>query len=88
MIVRLGGDIEEQQKAFKDLILLFILGGLLVYMVMASQFESLVDPFIVMFSVPFAWTGVAFGLLLSGVSLSVLAFLGLVMLGGSWSITP
>ncbi len=82
VIVRLGGDIEEQQKAFKDLILLFILGALLVYMVMASQFESLVDPFIVMFSVPFAWTGVAFGLLLSGVSLSVLAFLGLVMLGG------
>ena len=82
MIVRLGGDIEEQQKAFKELILLFILGGLLVYMVMAAQFESLIDPFIVMFSVPFAWTGVAFGLLVSGVSLSVLAFLGLVMLAG------
>ena len=82
VIVRLGGDIEEQQKAFKELILLFILGGLLVYMVMAAQFESLIDPFIVMFSVPFAWTGVAFGLLVSGVSLSVLAFLGLVMLAG------
>ena len=82
MIVRLGGDIEEQQKAFKELILLFILGALLVYMVMAAQFESLLDPFIVMFSVPFAWTGVAFGLLFTGVSLSVLAFLGLVMLAG------
>ena len=53
-----------------------------MYMVMAAQFESLLDPFIVMFSVPFAWTGVAFGLLLTGVSLSVLAFLGLVMLAG------
>ena len=82
MMVNLGGDIEEQQKAFKELILLFILGGLLVYMVMAAQFESLLDPFIVMFSVPFAWTGVAFGLLFTGVSLSVLAFLGLVMLAG------
>ena len=45
VIVRLGGDIEEQQKAFKELVLLFILGGLLVYMVMAAQFESLLDPF-------------------------------------------
>ena len=80
--VNLGADIEEQAKAFRELLLLFILAGLLVYMVMASQFESLIDPFIVIFSVPFAFTGVAFGLLLSGVHLSILAFLGLVMLAG------
>ncbi len=80
--VNLGSDVEEQAKAFGGLILLFILGGLLVYMVMAAQFESLVDPFIIMFSVPFAFTGVSFGLFLGGVNLSILSFLGLVMLVG------
>lgn len=80
--VSLGSDIEEQAKAFKELLLLFLLGGSLVYMVMAAQFESFLDPFIVMFSVPFAFTGVSFGLFLGGVNLSVLAFLGLIMLVG------
>ncbi len=80
--INLGSDIEEQAKSFKELILLFLLGGLLVYMVMASLFESFLDPFIVMFSVPFAFSGVALGLFISGVNLSVLAFLGLVMLVG------
>ncbi|OGX26527.1 MAG: hypothetical protein A3J51_05860 [Omnitrophica WOR_2 bacterium RIFCSPHIGHO2_02_FULL_45_21] len=82
IVVNLGSDIEEQAKAFREMLLLFALAGLLVYMVMASQFESFLDPFIVIFSVPFAFTGVAFGLLLSGVHLSILAFLGLVMLVG------
>ncbi|MCM8782166.1 MAG: efflux RND transporter permease subunit, partial [Candidatus Omnitrophica bacterium] len=59
-----------------------LLGGILVYMVMAAQFESLIDPFIVMFSVPFSFTGVAFGLFLGGVTLSIISFLGLVMLVG------
>lgn len=80
--VNLGSDIEEQGKAFRDLLLLFVLGGLLVYMVMAAQFESFLDPFIVMFSVPFAFTGVAFGLFFGGITLSVISFLGLVMLSG------
>lgn len=80
--LNLGSDIEEQAKAFRDLMVLFILGGLLVYMVMAAQFESLMDPFIIMFSVPFAFTGVAFGLYFGGITLSVVSFLGLVMLSG------
>lgn len=80
--VNLGSDVEEQAKAFRDLIVLFMLGGLLVYMVMASQFESLLDPFVIMFSVPFAFTGVAFGLFFGGVTLSIISFLGLVMLVG------
>ncbi len=80
--INLGSDIEEQTKSFRDLLLLLVLGGILVYMVMASQFESLLDPFIVMFSVPFAFTGVAFGLFLGNVTLSVVSFLGLVMLIG------
>ncbi|MDD2703371.1 MAG: efflux RND transporter permease subunit, partial [Candidatus Omnitrophica bacterium] len=80
--VNLGSDVEEQAKAFRDLILLFCLGVVLVYMVMASQFESLIDPFIILFSVPFAFTGVIAGLYAGGVALSVISFLGLVMLVG------
>ncbi len=80
--INLGADVEEQAKSFRDLFLLFLLGALLVYMVMASQFESLLDPFIIMFSVPFAWSGVALGLLIGGVTLSIVSFIGLVMLVG------
>ena len=80
--INLGSDIEEQAKSFRDLILVFLLGGLLVYMVMAAQFESLRDPFIIIFSVPFAFSGVIFGLLFTGITLSVNSFLGLVMLAG------
>ncbi|MFA5362169.1 MAG: efflux RND transporter permease subunit [Candidatus Omnitrophota bacterium] len=80
--VNLGSDVEEQAKAFRDLVLLFCLGVVLVYMVMSAQFESLIDPFIILFSVPFAFTGVIAGLYAGGVSLSVISFLGLVMLVG------
>ena len=80
--INLGADVEEQGKSFRDLFLLFILGSVLVYMVMAAQFESLLDPFIIIFSVPFAWTGVAFGLLVGHLTLSVVSFIGLVMLVG------
>ncbi len=55
--VEFGGDVEQQGKAFRDLMLLLGLSIVLVYMVMAAQFESLVDPFIVMFAVPFAFVG-------------------------------
>lgn len=82
VFISLGADIEEQKKSFGELIQLLILGGLLVYMVMASQFESFIDPFIVIFSVPFAFTGVSLGLFLSSVNFSILAFLGLIMLAG------
>lgn len=82
VMINLGSDVQEQAKSFRDLLILFILGGLLVYMVMAAQFESLLDPFIVMFSVPFAFTGVAFGLFFGGITLSIISFLGLVMLVG------
>jgi hydrophobe/amphiphile efflux-1 (HAE1) family protein len=80
--INLGADVEEQAKSFRDLFLLFLLGTMLVYMVMASQFESLLDPFIIIFSVPFAWTGVALGLLVGGITLSMISFIGLVMLVG------
>jgi len=61
--IEFGGDAEEQGKAFKDLLFLLVLGMSLVYMVMAAQFESLLDPFIVMFAVPFTFTGVIFAFL-------------------------
>jgi HAE1 family hydrophobic/amphiphilic exporter-1 len=77
-----GGEAEEQAKAFKDLFALLILGMILVYMVMAAQFESLVDPFIIMFAVPFTFTGVILGFLFTGTTLSVMTFLGIVMLIG------
>ena len=82
IMINFGGEAEEQQKAFKDLTLLLLLGIILVYMVMAAQFESLVDPFIVMFAIPFTFTGVFLGLLLTGTTLSIITFLGIIMLMG------
>lgn len=82
VIINLGADVEEQAKSFRDLFLLFLLGALLVYMVMAAQFGSLVDPFIIMFSVPFAFTGVAFSLFVAQMTLNIASFIGLIMLVG------
>lgn len=82
IIINFGGEAEEQQKAFRDLAFLLILGIILVYMVMAAQFESLLDPFIVMFAVPFTFTGVFLGFFLTRTTLSVITFLGTVMLVG------
>jgi len=80
--INLGADVEEQAKSFRDLFLLFLLGALLVYMVMAAQFGSLIDPFIIMFSVPFAFTGVAFSLFAAQMTLNIASFIGLIMLVG------
>jgi len=82
IIINFGGEAEEQVKAFRDLLLLLVLGMILVYMVMAAQFESLVDPFIIMFAVPFTFTGVLLGFVLTGSTLNVISFLGIVMLMG------
>ncbi|MFB3918549.1 MAG: efflux RND transporter permease subunit [Candidatus Velamenicoccus archaeovorus] len=80
--INFGGEAEEQTKAFRDLALLLALGIILVYMVMAAQFESLLDPFIIMFAVPFTFTGVILGLLVTRSTLNVISFLGVVMLMG------
>jgi len=82
VMLNFGGEAEEQAKAFRDLTLLLALGIVLVYMVMAAQFESLLDPFIIMFAVPFTFTGVFLGFLLTGTTLSVITFLGIIMLMG------
>lgn len=80
--ISFGGDIEEQKKAFRDLTSLLILGIVLVYMVMASLFGNLRDPFIIMFSVPFAFSGVLYAFYLTGTTLGVISFMGVVMLMG------
>jgi len=76
------GGREEQRKSFRALTMTMLLGIVLVYMVMASQFESLLDPFIIMFALPFAMIGVIWALLLTGQTLSLPSFLGMVMLVG------
>ena len=82
IMINFGGDAEEQAKAFKDLFLLLMLGIVLVYMVMAAQFESLLDPFIIMFAIPFTFIGVILGFLLTGTTLSIITYLGIIMLMG------
>ena len=82
IILNFGGEAEEQKKAFADLALLLSLGIFLVYMVMAAQFESLLDPFIVMFSIPFTFIGVILGFILTRTTLSIITFLGIIMLMG------
>ena len=80
--VRYGGDYEEQQESFADIGMLFALIIILVYVVMASQFESLSKPFIIMMSVPFAISGVIISLWLTSTSLDMIGALGIVMLVG------
>ena len=80
--IAFGGDYEEQQKAFNELLLSFVLALVLVYMVMASLYESLRDPFVVMFSVPLAAIGVILMLLLTNTTFNVQSFIGCIMLGG------
>jgi HAE1 family hydrophobic/amphiphilic exporter-1 len=82
IIINFGGEAEEQGKAFKDLFLLLMLGIALVYMVMAAQFESLLDPFIIMFSIPFTFIGVILGFLITNQTLNIISYLGIIMLMG------
>jgi len=80
--VGFGTEVEEQQKAFNQLLLTLILALILTYAVMASQYESLKDPFIIMFSVPLAAIGVVGTLLLTGTTFSLQAYIGVIMLAG------
>ncbi len=82
VLLNIGGAYEDQQESFKDLGLLMIISLILVFIVMASQFESFTTPFVIMFSIPFAFTGVAVALFLTGTTLSLVAALGAVLLIG------
>lgn len=80
--VELGGQIKEQEESFGNLNAMFVIGLLLVFMVMASQFESLKHPFVILFTIPFSLTGVVLAFAVAGLSLSVVTFLGVIMLLG------
>ncbi|MEW5701812.1 MAG: efflux RND transporter permease subunit [Candidatus Zixiibacteriota bacterium] len=80
--VHLGGNVEQQKSAFANLLLAFALAILLVYVVMASQFQSLIDPFIIMFTVPLGIVGVFWVLFLTGTTLSVTSFQGVIIMVG------
>jgi HAE1 family hydrophobic/amphiphilic exporter-1 len=80
--IRIGGSYEDQQEANSGLGLIMVLCVLLVYIVMASQFESLTYPFIIVLSLTFGLAGVMLALMLTGKSLSLMAMIGIVMLIG------
>ncbi|MFN0124427.1 MAG: efflux RND transporter permease subunit [Blastocatellia bacterium] len=77
-----GGEYEEQQKSFRELMFSLILAIILVYMVMASEFESLRDPLIILFSIPLAAIGVTLALFLTNTTFNMQAFIGVILLAG------
>ncbi len=77
-----GGEFEEQQEAFQNLTFAAILALVLVYMVMASQFESMRDPFIILFSIPLAFIGIVLMLLMTKTTFNIQGFLGVIVLVG------
>jgi HAE1 family hydrophobic/amphiphilic exporter-1 len=80
--LNIAGDWEEQQQSFDALRMGFLLAVLLMYMVMAAQFESLRDPLIILVTIPLAAIGVVLMLVMTGTTLNVESFIGLVMLAG------
>ena len=80
--IEIGGEREQMQASFKSLQFALALSILLVYMIMASQFESLLQPFIIMITVPLSLIGVAAALYITNSSLNVVVILGIIMLGG------
>ncbi|MFH5883497.1 efflux RND transporter permease subunit [Halalkalibaculum sp. DA3122] len=79
---QIAGSAEDQQDSFNYLLIAFIIAGILTYMVMASQFESLVEPFIIILTIPLALTGVLLVLWATGTSVSVTSMVGLILLSG------
>jgi HAE1 family hydrophobic/amphiphilic exporter-1 len=80
--IEYGGSYEDMRDSQKQLLLAFLLAVVLVYMIIAAEFESLVHPFTIMFSVPFAFTGSIWALYLAGMTLSVNSIIGVIMLAG------
>lgn len=78
----LAGSAEEQEESFNFLLIAFAIAGILTYMVMASQFESLLEPFIIIFTIPLALSGVLIMLGITGTSISVTSMVGLILLSG------
>jgi len=81
-VINFGGENEDMLKAFKYLAVALVASVLLVYMIMASQFESLLYPFLIMFTIPLSYIGVVGGLQAMGFAFSVTAMIGIIMLAG------
>ena len=80
--VEIGGSAQDQAETFRWLGIALVFGIILVYMVMAAQFESLLDPFVILFSIPFAIVGVIWALFITGKTFNTISFVGMVMLVG------
>jgi hydrophobic/amphiphilic exporter-1 (mainly G- bacteria), HAE1 family len=80
--IKLAGGAEMMEESFADLSIAMLLAVVFVYMVMASQFESLLHPFTIMFTLPLSITGVILGLLITGYSFGITAFIGIIILVG------
>lgn len=78
----MGGEIELIMESFEDLFLMLGLGVIFIYLIMVAQFQSLLSPFIVMFTIPLAFTGGFLALIVTGNPVSIIAFLGLIILSG------
>ncbi|NLM03906.1 MAG: efflux RND transporter permease subunit, partial [Clostridiales bacterium] len=79
---QIGGENEQIEEAFADMVLAIVLAIILVYMIMAAQFESLIHPFTIIMSIPLAFSGGFFALFITGRTLNIPAFIGLLMLSG------
>ena len=80
--IKVGGQNEERERSFESMQMAIALAIFLVYLVMASQFESLIHPLVIMFSIPFGLVGVVLILLITGQTVSVVVLIGLIMLAG------
>jgi HAE1 family hydrophobic/amphiphilic exporter-1 len=82
LVARIAGQNEEMAVSFRSLQLALLLALFLVYLVMASQFESFLHPFVIMFTIPLALVGAVLALAITGSTISVVVFLGLILLAG------
>ncbi|MCK9320841.1 MAG: efflux RND transporter permease subunit [Bacteroidales bacterium] len=80
--LNLAGKVGDQKESFGDLSIVFIISIMLVYMIMASQFESFKDPFVILFSIPFSLVGVVLAFVITGLNLNIVTFVGVIMLMG------
>ncbi|MCL2752945.1 MAG: efflux RND transporter permease subunit [Defluviitaleaceae bacterium] len=80
--VFVGGEAEAMMDAFGDLVLMLILGLVFTYLIMVAQFQSLQGPFVIMFTIPLAFTGGFAGLMVAGMPLSIVSIIGLILLTG------
>jgi HAE1 family hydrophobic/amphiphilic exporter-1 len=77
-----SGQSEEMQESFTSMQFAFALAIFLVYLVMASQFESLIHPFVILFTIPLALVGAVLALFVTGTTINIVAFIGVIMLAG------